>query len=98
MKKGDKVKYRYSWREENVCDKCGHDDYEYKEETREGIIEDIKKEFMFNIANGFVMGEDVEETESGKVIKPYLKNEIKPIEKESVYKIDGDWYTKEAIL
>lgn len=98
MKKGDKVLYKKIEYIDRTCECCGHEDYDVVEKEVWGIIEDIKKESVYNLNNGFITTEKVEIKDGKKVITPYISKEIKPIEKETVYKIDGCWLTGNVII
>ena len=71
---------------EIVCDKCGHEDYEYKEIVRDGEILYIYEDSVVNINNGFtVVDEKVDK--NGMTICVPCMGKIKPVETETVVRI-----------
>lgn len=97
-KKGDKVLYKYYDRVDNSCSQCGHEDYDLVEKKKEAIIENVKQEYMFNVSNGFMITDEVITGKDGVVThKPHL-SDVKLTEKETLYKLNGDWYTVNALI
>ena len=96
-KKGDKVKYKYTKLHETCCDKCGHCDYEYTEEIRDGFINEIKKGFIMRMQDITVTDEEVFNKDGKRVYRPYQSG-LKPCIEEFIYIIDDNEFTEEDII
>lgn len=95
--KGDKVLYKEIEHVDKTCECCGHEDYDLVTKKVKGIIEKVKLEFVYNLYSGFTTDEVITKEDGTLVHKPYLPDPVLN-KKETVYKINGSWLTKDALL